>query len=279
VACAVPRQQCGKCILAETCLYNKVFEVNKHKDTSNNKRIAAPPHPYLFEPPETRQTDFPLESYLDFNLILLGEVNNSLPFFVYAIQKMGQMGIGSRHEDRQICFEVRDIYNTNNQSIFVAETNQLKPGPWSTNLNPPSVLTPSQGELSLRLKTPLRQKNANKLANDLPFPILVRAILRRIAAVFTAHAQNEPDLDYKGLIKRADDVGILESNLRWQDIRRYSNRQKSGMLMGGLVGGITYGGTVGEYAPLLELAQYLHLGKQTTFGLGKISYSYQENKA
>jgi CRISPR/Cas system endoribonuclease Cas6 (RAMP superfamily) len=48
------------------------------------------------------------------------------------------------------------------------------------------------------------------------------------------------------------------------------------MALGGLVGTITYRGPIGEYLGLLELARHLHLGKQTTFGLGRIDFHWQE---
>jgi CRISPR/Cas system endoribonuclease Cas6 (RAMP superfamily) len=48
------------------------------------------------------------------------------------------------------------------------------------------------------------------------------------------------------------------------------------MLLGGLVGSATYAGVSGEYLPLLDLAKVLHIGKQTTFGLGLIDFEWKE---
>ena len=39
---------------------------------------------------------------------------------------------------------------------------------------------------------------------------------------------------------------------------------------GGLVGSVTYEGDLGEYLPLIEFSEKAHLGKNTSFGLGKI---------
>jgi CRISPR/Cas system endoribonuclease Cas6 (RAMP superfamily) len=65
-------------------------------------------------------------------------------------------------------------------------------------------------------------------------------------------------------------VETEESTLQWFDWKRYSNRQEMEMLMGGLVGGISYTGALTEFCPLLRLGEVVHVGKQTTFGLGKI---------
>ncbi|RLB08587.1 MAG: CRISPR-associated protein Cas6, partial [Deltaproteobacteria bacterium] len=51
---------------------------------------------------------------------------------------------------------------------------------------------------------------------------------------------------------------------------RYSNRQESKMFMGGIIGSITYEGELDEFYPLLKFCQEVHIGKATSFGLGKI---------
>lgn len=40
------------------------------------------------------------------------------------------------------------------------------------------------------------------------------------------------------------------------------------MNFGGMIGYVTYQGALSEFLPLIELCQRLHIGKQTTFGLG-----------
>ncbi len=41
------------------------------------------------------------------------------------------------------------------------------------------------------------------------------------------------------------------------------------LFMGGIIGSITYEGDTGKYLPLLDIASMVHIGKQTTFGMGK----------
>jgi len=48
------------------------------------------------------------------------------------------------------------------------------------------------------------------------------------------------------------------------------------MLMGGISGSITYSGDIGEFLPVLRICEEVHLGKQTTFGLGKIRIEFQK---
>ena len=67
-----------------------------------------------------------------------------------------------------------------------------------------------------------------------------------------------------------ENIQILENNLYWKDNKRYSLRQKHSMLLGGLQGEIKYKGNLAIFMPFLMVAKDLHLGKQTSFGLGKI---------
>ncbi len=126
--------------------------------------------------------------------------------------------------------------------------------------------------LRLTLETPLRMKFENRLKADLPFHVLVRAMLRRISSLFNTYANGEPPLGYRGLVKRAKDIRIVDSSLDWFDWKRYSFRQDKSMLMGGMIGSVAYEGKLGEFMLLIDFCAQAHLGKQTSFGLGKIKW-------
>ena len=121
------------------------------------------------------------------------------------------------------------------------------------------------------LDTPLRLKFQNHINADLPFHVLIRSALRRISSLFTCYAGEEPNIDYKGLLDRASEIQIIDNQLGWYDWERYSNRQKKRMMLGGMTGAIVYEGRLAEYLSLLEACSLLHLGKNTSFGLGKFS--------
>jgi CRISPR/Cas system endoribonuclease Cas6 (RAMP superfamily) len=43
------------------------------------------------------------------------------------------------------------------------------------------------------------------------------------------------------------------------------------MFMGGMIGKVLYTGVPAEYIPMLRLSEQVHVGKASSFGLGKIS--------
>ena len=95
-------------------------------------------------------------------------------------------------------------------------------------------------------------------------------MLRRVSSLLNAYDGGEPPIDYRGLVERARAVRTLSSDLKWFDWRRYSNRQGAAMQLGGLVGEVVYEGPIEEFMPLLSFCAEVHVGKQTSFGLGKI---------
>jgi len=170
-----------------------------------------------------------------------------------------------------------------NPSVLTGGLSGAAPAPASATAGTPHTpatafpCTFSEGAASavqridLTLVTPLRLKFDNHLEVDLPFHVLVRAMLRRASSLLQYHGAGEPVIDYRGLVERAQDATITAADLRWFDWRRYSNRQDQAMLMGGIIGSVTYAGALDEFIPLIRFCEKTHLGKQTTFGLGKIA--------
>lgn len=80
------------------------------------------------------------------------------------------------------------------------------------------------------------------------------------------------------LLDRADAVETVESCLFWKDWTRYSSRQQTSMQLGGLQGSIRYRGCLEAFLPFLELAAAVHIGKQTSFGPGQMSFAWSPHE-
>jgi hypothetical protein len=272
VVCALKQQECDQCLLQQSCLYSIVFEKMPVKNQEFS-RIAAPPHPFVIEPPLTTQAHFPAGSQLEYSVLLFGEVNNSLPYFIYAFDQVGKIGIGKRINGERGHFVLErvilgkhEIYSNGDQKLNLP--NKLE----NLTLNNEKSQSDNILKVKITLETPLRLKFKNQLKADLPFHVLVRAMLRRISSLLFFYGDGEPALDYRGLVQRANNVKTTNNKLKWFDWRRYSHRQDRSMLMGGMIGTAAYEGNLGEYLPLIELSSMVHLGKQTSFGLGKIKW-------
>jgi hypothetical protein len=271
VVCALKRKDCSECLLRERCIYYQVFETPSHSEEAGGSRVASPPHPFVIEPPSTAETHFRKGDPFEFQLLLFGKANDYLPYFIYAFDEMGKTGIGKRINGKRAAFTVKDI-TVNGNRIYSQEDRILQKGDWCRDMSFPHSMDRAEDITGIRLflETPLRLKFENRLTATLPFHVLVRAMLRRISSLFNFYGDGEPDLDYRGMVRKAKEIQTADSNLTWFDWRRYSSRQDQAMLMGGMVGSVTYHGALSEYISLIELCTEVHLGKQTSFGLGKI---------
>jgi len=262
--CALRQQQCDACLLNTRCLYAAVFE------TPVTSRSSDTPHPFVLEPPLIPETEFPAGAPFDFSLLLFGEANKSLPYFVYAVDQMGRLGIGARQNGMRGRFRLASVKH-GRKTIYDVERKKLLLPPALETLAPtPHPSDNKVKTLTLAIETPLRMKTQNRLTAGLPFHVLVRGMLRRVSSLMKYYAEGEPPLDYKGLVQRAMDIQATANNLQWFDWRRYSFRQDNEMLMGGITGSVTYEGELNEFMPLVRFCEKAHVGKQTSFGLGKI---------
>ena len=69
VVCALKRQTCETCLLKQSCVYALVFETEAVDSLPTASRMAAPPHPFVIEPPLDTRTDYPVGS--NFSLLSL----------------------------------------------------------------------------------------------------------------------------------------------------------------------------------------------------------------
>ena len=125
-------------------------------------------------------------------------------------------------------------------------------------------------QLTLDFLTPTRILYDSHLTLDLVFHILIRNLLRRLSLLYYFHCGGDPsEWDFKGIIEIAKDVKVKKQALTWHDWERYSTRQDTRMKMGGFVGNISFEGNIEPFMQLIKAGEILHVGKGTSFGLGK----------
>ncbi|WP_347274283.1 CRISPR system precrRNA processing endoribonuclease RAMP protein Cas6 [Candidatus Kuenenia sp.] len=123
--------------------------------------------------------------------------------------------------------------------------------------------------LTISLLTPLRLRFDGHITDKIEFHVLIRNLLRRISSLSYFHCGEKFQVDFKGLIEKAKAVNQIKSDIHWYDWKRYSTRHEEWMSLGGVIGAVSYEGDLSNFMLFLRLGEYVHVGKGTSFGLGK----------
>ena len=144
--------------------------------------------------------------------------------------------------------------------------------------------------VSIDFVTMTRLKHDGRLVRSgPPFAVLVASLLRRISTLMwyltkQDHAwpsdggnetrdgeegRRDNAFPYRQLVKKAEEVQLIEADTRWTDWERFSHRQQQHMSLGGLMGRAVYSEAAQLFLPLLRVGEIVHVGKGSTFGLGQ----------
>lgn len=270
VCCVVPGQKyCNHCQLNTACAYAYIFETPQTQNCNAPIQSTNLPHPFVILPPLATKEVIESGEKLSFKLTLIGKGIDFLPYFIYAFDELGRTGLG-RNRGQYVLEKVTE--NRKDNEIYT-HTTQTLTGDFQTISFPDLCKSNGQlkaDELTLQFLTPTRILFHNQLAIDLKFDILIRNLLRRASLLAQVHCGNNWDLDYKQILEFATNrVRLIRNGLSWQDWERYSRRQEQRHKLGGFVGKVAYKGDIEMFLPLIRLGEFIHLGKGTSFGMGR----------
>ena len=225
----------------------------------------------------TERQHFHPGSNISYGLTLFGSAIEKLPFFVYAFMILGEdLGIG-RGRGR---FKLLTVVDDNGKNIY--DEGNLSGG-FAVHAARDILEGTATDDrlLSMKFQTPVRMKSAWKpdagpglltaITNDEEFYLLLKLLYHRAFVLAQLYGDNPVPQVYnsRDLPFERGAVKLQESRTHWLDWTRYSTRQKQEMQLGGMLGTVSFSGKTGQYLPLFKLGEYLHIGKGSTFGLGK----------
>ena len=109
---------------------------------------------------------------------------------------------------------------------------------------------------------------------DISFDVLIRNITNRVVALTERYGGWVDQGAVEQLQKMSSEIRTIKENLKVEEIDRYSNRLQEKMDFSGLLGEIEFVGDLTPFVPWLHMAEILHIGRNTTFGMGKIQVYY-----
>ncbi|MCM8771961.1 MAG: CRISPR system precrRNA processing endoribonuclease RAMP protein Cas6 [Candidatus Omnitrophica bacterium] len=260
IICLRKNKNCEECDLFQTCIYITFFEP---KIKNEKEKIEEIPRPYVIEFPTERKNVYKIGEKIQFNFILFGKSIQYFPYFFLSFIELGKIGIGKFKEKFyidevfQIYPSLKSIFKYGNEFIEKVEEKNFK------------IEFKEINKIRIKFITPVKIKHEGKFIQIPEFPIFLKAILRRISQILYFWCDYKEKQDFSEILKEAEKIRIEECNLKWFDYKRYSTRQNREMKIGGIKGEIIYKGEIGKFYPLIKAGSYIHIGKNTSFGLGK----------
>lgn len=259
-------KNCKVCPLNFNCSYFNIFE--PRKISFEKSKWEEIPRPYVLDILMNSSKKIEKEEFFNFNLILIGEAIKYFPFFYLAFERFGEKGIG-KERDKFSLEEIREefpqkktIYKKGEEKLSCIEGASIK------------FEEKEIEKIKVIFLTPTKLKFNNKYCDNPSFEVLMESILRRVYFFLTFWCGTKIEYNFKELIENAKKIKMLRKNIKWLDFERYSTRQNTKMKLGGILGEVEYSGDLKIFYPYLKLCEYIHIGKNTTFGFGKIMLEY-----
>lgn len=264
LACMTRQSECTGCPLLHTCPYPMLFAPPAVEHSLH--RLSQPPAPYLIEPAGWGVSELASGDTWHLDMVLMGRALNELPLISMAWQRAARHGLGPGHGRSDL---VRIDYLPPGGEVL-----PVMDGPGhalaSHTVTAPPVDAVFSERVCLRFVTPLRlQNNGRALSADkLDAERLLMTLVRRLGLLFEFYGQGAPDWNFPVLKQAAKSIRGRK-DLVWKDWTRRSARQQQTMQLGGVIGTWELEGDLVPFLPALVLGQWVHVGKETVFGLGR----------
>lgn len=253
ITCALKLQEsCTDCMLRGSCVYSVFFETNVSKETvtlpGRNKAV----HPFVLDIESLSERDAVMK------ITFIGRAVNFIPYVNLALDKAGEYGIG-RNRVKFNIVSVMTHVGVFSPNIRDVERQCLN---WPSDKPAPKALT---------MVTPCRIKEKGRYLSSLTLNSLLVNMQRRISVLQDLFGDGSEGQEESKLI----DISSVPVDQEWNEKTYYSSRQKTRMQFGGVTGKILIDGDVPERERnLIESMEIFHVGKNISFGLGKIKVDY-----
>lgn len=293
IACSVEHQDCNRCLLTQACTYPQIFEPSA-LPYNETKKQQDPPRPFIFQPPLPRVADststienskrawsekhIPVKAgeSFSFGMTLYGTAIAKLPYIVYAVELMARHGLSVARTP----FELEEvlIVNEQNESISIyTPADMSRITPHKAEIKTLSELVEHrlsqinmEDTLTLLFITPTWIEIKKEILESINCETFIKRLSWRMAQLFELYGNAPLAYDHKTLIEQSATIETTNENLWFHRFERFANRTQSKKPLQGFLGAITFRGrALKELLPLIIAGEFLQLGKETAFGLGR----------
>ena len=269
--CSTGLADCKTCPVRQNCAYTLIFETLPAAAAPQAQKLSEAPRPYVLHPPGWGERRWQAGEPFTFHQLLIGPAIALAETITEAWQEAlsGRIGAGKGAAE---LLRVSQIGEDGMRMLYghgIGSFHPARPEPHQA-LGLPS-------EFELNFFTPLRLQSQGRPVRleELSPRRFLSALLRRVRLIAEYHGHGNPVTNDDALFAQLDGIGDTKQ-LQWQDWQRNSSRQGRAMNLGGYIGQWRWKLATppdAELSRLLALGQLLHVGKETTFGMGGFSIS------
>jgi hypothetical protein len=270
ICCIAHGAVCGSCMFSSACAYGFAFESIAPRDNEVLAGRNRVPHPVVIE---TEHFLPGVYEALNLALVFMGPAVKYLSSFYYALKKAGEAGVLRE----RVVFQIKDVVCGGASILLDRDTldTGAEPDLWEADLSSDDL--PEQRELLVHADSPLRLKIDGHYAKNPEAGDFAASLFRRVLTLCSQYGSGASGIDGGaginfGGYQFSDKWHIINNHLVWRDFEHYSARQRVSMQLGGLMGDMVLSGEFTSFErALLRFAGIFHAGKNTNFGLGRIS--------
>jgi len=278
VGCFVPNARaCPPCQHPGQCPYNQLFDFKNLPGLEIPKRYAeSPPKLFVIELPASHPPQLRRGERLRFRLLLFGPTIELRIYPIVAMRIWSETGLSYKRgrfelerivavnplsgEEQQVYSSTDQMVQQNDAPLTLGEICR-----WCEDWQTGPLM-------KLTFVTPLRLPGRGYKPDDLDLKIVIKSALERLSILALLSRLPEAAVDFVTPLAEAEKISVLSRAVTWQDYSRFSKRQDQRMSMGGFLGHLILQGDFAGLKPYLKIAELLHVGKNSTFGLGQVRF-------
>lgn len=270
ICCIRKKMLCGDCSLSSACAYAILFETPLKFESVELKGRSAGAHPYVMNIYKTNGEIFCIDDENNGNIkdfiISVTVCEGAIPSFSYfftALYKAGQDGLFKERKKYEIV-SIDTKVETNYPS---GDSIRLSPyiEKWESDLEDKV----GYYEINLKFHTPFRYVEKGNLSEPLDGFHLINSASRRMKILTELYGHNYLPFSFDKRFLVEPFIKVKNRKLVWKESSRYSSKQKTVMLLGGVIGEMSLEGKFTKsMIDMLEGAKLFNIGKNTAFGFG-----------
>ena len=279
---------CRECPRFRECDFPRLFQPLRTPDES---RLAdAPlkhkvdlPRPFVIDPPPVTEREYRSSEVVTLGFTSIGPLCQSIAYPVLAFERFEQTGIPGRsdHVSRFRLAGVRDLL-AGGRAIYESGTLGSAITRDIANFAREAWAWEEKAELEARFITPVSVVNSHARERDpesgitifTDFYDLIYNLTNRVGGLWQLYGDGWPGQAgfyrwREQLLKASRQITTTQRSLEMDRTWGYSNRQADDRPMGGFTGSMRFAGDFSTFAELLGIGEIVHVGNQTSFGLGR----------